>query len=85
MISFLKNFLCQNYNEVPNNNKYFCSDRPKNWEVCGSNDRIEWEVIDNRSNDSYLSNYGNYHTYECNRSNKNYYCYASFDKIIIVK
>ena len=30
--------LTKYYLSVPSNNKYYCSDHPKNWEVCGSND-----------------------------------------------
>ena len=73
--------LTKYYLSVPNNNKYYSNDRPKTWNVSGSNDKKEWDTLDVKSNDSYLNSYGSNHTYECQRKNKNYYRYIRFNNI----
>ena len=52
-------------------------------DICGLNNKKEWELIDNGSGNSNLnSNINNTSlTYECHKNNMNYYRYISINNI----
>lgn len=51
---------------------------PKSWEICGSNDGVNWEIIDSRCDDNSLNGSSNEIRFECNGNNNNNYRYIRY-------
>lgn len=71
--------LTKYYLSVPSPNSGY---RPKNWEIQGSNDKKEWEVLDKKQNCSSLSSDESYNTFTCQNVNQQYYRYIRIANII---
>lgn len=54
--------------------------RPKSWEIQGSNDNSKWDKIDEKSNDSSFNNSGASNTFSVQNNNK-YYRYIKIKEI----
>lgn len=53
---------------------------PKTWEIIGSKNGVEWNVLNRQENDEYLKNGTNQHLYYCQKNN-NYYKYIKIKQI----
>ena len=71
------------YLSVPSSLTGYNGNRPKTWDIEGSNDLQNWEIIDQRANDSSLSDYGRSKTFNVNNNNNNkYFKYIRIKEII---
>ena len=50
---------------------------PKTWRVLGSNDRKNWDIINEQTNNSEINGLNTLHRFECN-TNNNYYQYIRY-------
>lgn len=55
---------------------------PNSWEIEGSNDKQDWEKIDERSNESSFSYYGASKTFTCQNRNDKFYRFIRIKEII---
>ena len=70
--------LTKYYLSVPSS---YSGNRPKSWEIQGSNNNEEWEVLDKKQNCSNLSSDESYNTFTCQNVNKQYYRYIRIANI----
>ena len=50
----------------------YCEYHPKSWRIVGSNDRKDWEIINQQVNNSSLNDRHRQHRFECSNNNKCY-------------
>ena len=70
--------LTKYYLSVPSS---YSGNRPKSWEIQGSNNNEEWEVLDKKQNCFNLSSDESYNTFTCQNVNKQYYRYIRIANI----
>ena len=59
-----------------NNNENW--NHPKSWQICGSNDKEKWDIIDQQTENSILRGFGKQHRFECSKKDNNYYRYIKY-------
>ena len=69
------------YFSVPSTNTGTYYGRPKSWSIEGSNDKIRWDLIDKKENDTSLHDYGKYNIFTCNKANVELYRFIRITEI----
>lgn len=70
------------YFSVPSAKNTAYTGRPKTWRVEASNDKIKWDLIDLRQNDTSLNTWSCSNTFDCQNKSDHYYKYVRIKDVV---